>query len=180
MTASRIRGGGLAVVAVAGLIAGCSSGNSGSNAGPSGATTVPYADCNPITVAQLTQTLNATTLTAHSHPPVCAWAAARGTEDSDVTFTAVQKQSLQQAWNLADKDGNRLEHLTIEQDVLGTKTTAAGFYIHNTKDPGDCAVVASDNGTSLTWRIQNHSHTAALDPCATAYALAELTVDLSP
>ncbi|WP_158607907.1 DUF3558 family protein [Nocardia panacis] len=177
MTARRMRLLGVGAVAAAGLVAGCSSAD-----GPGAAAPIvdPFADCSVLTPDQITEALGASSLTPQHHPPVCVWHVARGEAQSDVTFTAVRQQSLQQAWQRAEQDGYRLEHLTIVQDIFGTRTTATGFYLRSPTDPGDCAVSAASNGTTVTWRVRNHSHSAAPDPCAAALALIKLTVDLSP
>lgn len=178
MTAFRARAG-LAALAATGLLTGCS-GNSALDAGPTtGPAANPLTQCNPLTDDQITQAVHADSLTAHHRPPVCAWTAQRGDDESDLTFTFSDHDSLQLTWQRAQADGFETEHLTITKQVLGTTVTATGFYVKNPHDAGDCAVVASDNGT-ITWRVQNRSHTAKLDPCATALQLTTLTIDLSP
>ena len=172
-------GGTVALLAAAGLVAGCS-GNSSPTAGPAASPAAnPLADCAPLTEEQITLAAHAETLTAQHRPPVCVWHAQRGDGESDLTFTYTDKESLQQTWQKAQEDGFGTEHLTITKQVFGTTVTATGFYIRNPHDPGDCAVAAADNGT-IVWRVQNRSRTAQPDACAIALQLATLTIDLSP
>ncbi|WP_433733779.1 DUF3558 family protein [Nocardia sp. CA-129566] len=179
MAAFRTRGIGLAVLAVAGLLTGCS-GHGTPDAGPTAAPTAnSLTNCTPLTDEQIGRTAQADTLTAHHRPPVCVWQAQRGDDESDLTFTYTDRESLQQTWQRAENDGFQNQHLTITRQIFGTTVTATGFYIRNPHDPGDCAVAAADNGT-IVWRVQNHSHTTSPDPCAIALQLATLTIDLAP
>ncbi|WP_433761043.1 DUF3558 family protein [Nocardia sp. CA-135398] len=174
MNAFRLRYG-LAVLAAAGLLTGCSD-KAAPDAHPA---TTPAANCTPLTEEQISHAAQADTLTTHHRPPVCVWQAQRGADESDLSFTYTDRESLQQTWQRAENDGFQTEHLTITEQIFGATVTATGFYIHNPHDPGDCAVAAADNGT-IVWRVQNHSHTTTPDPCAIALQLATLTIDLAP
>ncbi len=178
MTTFRVRSG-LVVLAAAGLLTGCSD-KAAPDAQPSSAPAAnSLTNCTPLTEEQISRAAQADTLTTHHHPPVCVWQAHRDTNESDVTFTYTERESLQQTWQRAENDGFRTEHLTITEQIFGATVTATGFYIRNPHDPGDCAVAAADNGT-IVWRVQNNSHTATPDPCAIALQLATLTIDLAP
>ncbi|WP_330256406.1 DUF3558 domain-containing protein [Nocardia sp. NBC_00565] len=179
MTAFRARGIAPAVLIVAGLAAGCSD-TATPDAGPTAAPAAnSLSNCTPLTEEQISRAAQADTLTAHHRPPVCVWQAQRGDDESELTFTFSDRESLQQRWQQADSDGFQTEHLTITEQIFGATVTATGFYIRDPHDPGDCAVAAADNGT-IVWRVQNHSHTTTPDPCATALQLATLTIDLAP
>ncbi|MFB8275874.1 DUF3558 family protein [Nocardia colli] len=171
-----VRNAGLVVIALAGLVTGCSSTNT-PDAAPA-ASANPYADCAPLTNQQISDAVRAGSLTTHHTPQVCYWEAQVGDGDATVSFTYSAQDSLQQLWDRARADGFQTEHMVITKHVLGT-VTATAFYIRNPHDPGDCAVTAAANG-AITWRVQNRSPTTALDPCAASLALATMMVDLSP
>lgn len=178
MTAFRVRSG-LAVLAAAGLLTGCSD-KAAPDAHPTSTPTASsLANCTPLTEEQISRAAQADTLTTDHRPPVCVWRAQRGADESDLTFTYTDRESLQQMWQRAENDGFQTEHLTITEQIFGATVTATGFYIRNPHDPGDCSVAAADNGT-IVWRVQNHSHTTTPDPCAIALQLATLTIDLAP
>ncbi|MFI7000953.1 DUF3558 family protein [Nocardia sp. NPDC050175] len=171
-----VRNAGLAVIALAGLVTGCSSAST-PDAAPA-APANPFADCAPLTNQQISDAVHASSLTTHHSPQVCYWEAQVGDGDATVSFTYSAQDSLQQLWDRARADGFRTEHMVITKHVLGT-VTATAFYVRNPHDPGDCAVTAAANG-AITWRVQNRSDTTALDPCAAALDLATMMVDLSP
>ncbi|MEV6335127.1 DUF3558 family protein [Nocardia vinacea] len=178
MTAFRVRSG-LAVLAAAGLLTGCSD-KAAPDAHPTSTPTAgSLANCAPLTEEQISRAAQADTLTTDHRPPVCVWRAQRGADESDLSFTYTGRESLQQTWQRAENDGFQTEHLTITEQIFGATVTATGFYIRNPHDPGDCSVAAADNGT-IVWRVQNHSHTTTPDPCAIALQLATLTIDLAP
>lgn len=178
MTAFHMRGG-LALLATAGLLTGCSD-PAAPDAQPTSAPAAnSLANCTPLTEEQISRAAQADTIATKHRPPVCVWQAQRDTGESDLTFTFTDRESLQQTWQRAENDGFQTEHLTITEQIFGATVTATGFYIRNPHDPGDCAVAAADNGT-IVWRVQNRSHTTTPDPCAIALQLATLTIDLAP
>ncbi|MFF3228425.1 DUF3558 family protein [Nocardia suismassiliense] len=176
MTPFSARNAGFAVLALAGLVTGCSS-TSTPDAGPA-APASPFADCAPVTTQQISDAVHADSLTAHRTAQACFWEAQVGDGDAGISFTFSAQDSLQQLWDRARAGGFRTEHMVITKHALGT-VTATAFYVRNPHDPGDCAVVAASNG-AITWRVQNRSRTTPLDPCAAALRLATLMVDLSP
>ncbi|WP_328412037.1 DUF3558 family protein [Nocardia sp. NBC_00403] len=177
MTAFSPRDAGVAVIAVAALLTGCSS--DPAPKAVSAAEVNPLPQCEPLTNEQIQQAVHADTLTAHTTPPVCTWQAERAGVETDLTFTFTEHDSLQQIWDRAREDGYDTEHLTVTREALGTTITATGIYVRDPRDLGYCQVSAALNGT-ITWRVQNPSHTPAPDPCAIALELATLTIDLSP
>ncbi|MFG1798471.1 DUF3558 family protein [Nocardia sp. NPDC049149] len=170
------RNAGVAAVAVVALATGCAS-NDVPEAAPAAART-PFADCAPLSTDQISEAVHADSLVAHRTPQACLWDAQIGTGDAGISFAFSADESLQQLWDRARANGFQTEHMIITQHALGT-VTATAFYIRNPHDPDDCAVAAASNG-SITWRVQNRSRPAALDPCAAALQLATMMVDLSP
>ncbi|QXN95136.1 DUF3558 domain-containing protein [Nocardia iowensis] len=171
-----VRNAGLAVIALAGLLTGCSSGTT-----PEAARTAPaapFADCAPLSTQQISDAVHADRLIAQHTLPACRWAAQIGAGGADISFTFSATDSLQQLWDRARSDGFQTEHMVITKHALGT-VTATAFYVRDPHDPTGCAVVAASNG-AITWRVQNLSRTTSLDPCAASLELATMMVDLSP
>lgn len=165
--------GAIAAALAAAMLTACSSGQHSSGPG-----SLPDANllagCGPIPTTSIAAMVHAATMARQTTSEICAWTSVpvSAPDDShavDVTYAWLPNSTLHREADVATRLGYRVQHLVVSR--------AGGFSWRDPRDPGSCAVSAFDAGT-VTWWVQNRSHTAQPDPCGAALALATATMHL--
>ncbi len=127
------------------------------------------AGCGPVGEPAIAQAVNRSTATKQSSPTICAWVAPGPDIDTvDVTYAWLSSDTLARELQIAQRSGYQVEKFVVKR--------FAGFYWHDSRDPGNCGATAADTGT-VTWWVRNHSHTTHPDdPCAAAMTLMQRTL----
>ncbi|WP_082875815.1 DUF3558 family protein [Nocardia pseudobrasiliensis] len=151
-------------------VAGCSSGTT-PEARDVPADENQLVNCGPETETEIAKLVHASSVRAQGGPTICAWEGeyADGGGVVDITYAWLANDSLLRDSQVAAEFGYRTEHLVL--------SSFGGLLWRDPRDPGSCGISAADSGTVTYW-VQNRSHTAQPDPCAAATGLALATVKL--
>lgn len=156
----------LGVVVMVLLVAGCSHG--APQPAPAPEDPQLLAGCGPLPDTVIAEHLNVASVRQQTAPTMCTWVT-DSREPIDITYAWLRSDTLARNVTVARQYGYDVEKIVIRR--------FGAMYWRDPRDPGSCAVTAADSGT-ISWWVQNRSHTVVPDPCAAAMDLMTATLSI--